>query len=70
MNRLNDDTADAPESIHPLSTLLLPKLLHPTGPGEPGKLLSGAHGQHKSTQSNGKQVMRREGVACGFPTRS
>lgn len=40
------------------------------GPGEPGKLLSGAHRQHRSTQSSAKLVMRREGLACGFPTKS
>lgn len=66
MNCHNNDSADAPGSIHLLS-MLLPKLL---GPGEPGKLHSGAHRQHRSTQSSAKLVMRREGLACGFPTTS
>lgn len=58
MNRHNNDSADAPGSIHPLS-MLLPKLLCP---GEPRKLLSGAHRQHRGTQSSAKLVMRRIGL--------
>lgn len=71
INRLNNDCTDAPGSIHFQSMLLLPKLLwkHPTGPGEPGKLLSGAHRQHRSIQNRGKQIMGREKMACGFLTR-
>lgn len=69
MNHLNNDFTDAPGSIHFQSMLLLPKLLHPTGPGEPGKLLSGAYRQHRSIQNRGKQIMGREKMACGFLTR-
>lgn len=71
MNHLNDVFTGSPGSIHfPGSMLLFPKLLHLTSPGGTGKLISGAHGQHRSIQDSGKLIVGRETTACGFLTRS